>query len=88
MDALGAGSIPDAVRADLIAAAASVPVVLTTRTGSGPVQSEESYPHAWDDLIAAGIALEKRLDGPRARIRLSLSLALGRAYEPLEPLDS
>lgn len=85
VDTLGAGSVPAAVRDDLIAAAASVPVVLTTRTGSGPVQAEESYPHAWDDLVAAGIALEKRLDGPRARIRLSLSLDLGRSYEPFEP---
>ena len=68
-----------------MAACDSVPVVLTTRTGSGPVQAEESYPHAWDDLLAAGIALEKRLDGPRARIRLSLSLELRRDYTPFEP---
>lgn len=85
VDALGAGTVPSAVRDDLIAAAASVPVVLTTRTGSGPVQAEQAYPHAWDDLLAAGIVLEKRLDGPRARIRLSLSLTLGRHYEPFEP---
>jgi len=86
VDALGAGSVPAAVRGDLITAAASVPVVLTSRTSSGPVRSEETYPHAWDDLIEAGIALERRLDGPRARIRLSLSLALGRDYAPLEPV--
>jgi L-asparaginase len=86
VDALGAGSVPAAVRADLLAACSSVPVVLTTRTGSGPVQAEESYPHAWDDLLAAGIALEKRLDGPRARIRLALSLDLQREYTPFEPL--
>jgi L-asparaginase len=85
IDALGAGSVPAAVRADLLAAARSVPLVLTTRTGSGPVQAEDSYPHAWDDLVAAGVALEKRLDGPRARIRLSLSLELGRPYTPFEP---
>ncbi|HWD70742.1 MAG TPA: asparaginase domain-containing protein [Solirubrobacteraceae bacterium] len=85
IDALGAGSVPAAVRDDLLAAARSVPLVLTTRTGSGPVQAEDSYPHAWDDLLAAGIALEKRLDGPRARIRLSLSLELGRPYTPFEP---
>ncbi len=86
VDTLGAGTVPGAVRGALIAAAATIPVVLTTRTSSGPILAEEAYPHAWDDLIAAGIVLEKRLDGPRARIRLSLSLALGRAYEPLEPL--
>jgi L-asparaginase len=85
IDALGAGSVPAAIRAELLAAAGSVPVVLTTRTGSGPVQAEDSYPHAWDDLMAAGIALEKRLDGPRARIRLSLCLELGRPYAPFEP---
>jgi L-asparaginase len=87
VDALGAGSVPASVRADLIAVAASVPVVLSTRTSSGPIQAEETYPHALDDLIGAGIALEKRLDGPRARIRLSLAIALGRDYEPLEVLD-
>lgn len=85
IDALGAGSVPAAIRDDLLTAARSVPVVLTTRTGSGPVQAEDSYPHAWDDLMAAGVALEKRLDGPRARIRLSLSLELGRPYAPFEP---
>lgn len=86
VDSLGAGSVPAVIRADLLKAAASVPVVLTTRSGSGPVQAELSYPHAWDDLLAAGVIMEKRLDGPRARIRLSLSLALGRDYVPLEPL--
>jgi L-asparaginase len=87
VDSLGAGSVPAAIRDDLLVAARSLPIVLTTRTGSGPVQAEESYPHAWDDLMAAGIALEKRLDGPRARIRLSLSLELGRTYTPFEPVE-
>ena len=86
VDALGAGSVPAAVRDDLLEAARSVPVVLTTRTGSGPVQAEDSYPHAWDDLLTAGVALEKRLDGPRARIRLSLCLELDRPYTPFEPV--
>jgi L-asparaginase len=86
VDTLGAGTVPETVRDTLIAAAAAVPVVLTTRASSGPILAEDTYPHAWDDLIAAGIVLERRLDGPRARIRLSLSLALGRPYEPLEPL--
>jgi L-asparaginase len=85
VDSLGAGSVPAAVRDELIAAARITPVVLTTRSGSGPVQAEQTYPHAWDDLIAAGVTLEKRLDGPRARIRLSLSLASGRAYVAFEP---
>jgi L-asparaginase len=85
VESLGAGSVPAAVRDELIATAALVPVVLTTRSGSGPVQAEQTYPHAWDDLIAAGITLEKRLDGPRARIRLSLSLSNGRDYVTFEP---
>jgi L-asparaginase len=85
VESLGAGSVPGAVRDELIAVAAVAPVVLTTRSGSGPVQAEQTYPHAWDDLIAAGITLEKRLDGPRARIRLSLSLATGREYVAFEP---
>ncbi len=85
VDALGAGSVPAAIRDDLLALARTVPTVLTTRTGSGPVQAEDAYPHAWDDMLGAGVVLEKRLDGPRARIRLALSLALGRAYEPFEP---
>ncbi len=85
VDALGAGSVPAAVRDDVLAASASVPVVLTTRAGSGPVQAEDTYPHAWDDMLAAGVVLEKRLDGPRARIRLALSLSLDRAYTAFEP---
>jgi L-asparaginase len=85
VEALGAGSVPAAIRDDLLALGATVPTVMTTRTGSGPLQAEDSYPHAWDDMLAAGIILEKRLDGPRARIRLALSLALSRPYEPFEP---
>ncbi len=84
VEALGAGSVPAAVRAQLLGAAAQVPVVLSGRALSGPLQDEESYPHAWDDLLGGGVILEKRLDGPRARIRLSLCLALGREYRPLE----
>jgi len=84
VDALGAGSVPLAVRPLLLEAAGSVPVVLCTRTGSGPVQAEDSYPHALDDLLAAGVVLEKRLDGPRARVRLALCLALKRTYAPFE----
>jgi L-asparaginase len=86
VDSLGAGFVPEAVRAQVLSLAGSVPVVLTTRTLSGPVQAEQNYPHAWDDLLEAGVVLERRLDGPRARIRLSLSFALGRGYERLEPV--
>ena len=66
-----------------MAACDSVPVVLTTRTGSGPVQAEESYPHAWDDLLAAGIALEKRLDGPQGT---DTAVAEPRAATRLHPV--
>ena len=86
VDSLGAGFLPKSIRAELPRLAASIPVVLTTRTLSGPVQAEQSYPHAWDDLLDAGVVLERRLDGSRARIRLALSLALGRSYERFEPV--
>jgi L-asparaginase len=82
VEALATGSIPSSVRREVLAAAADVPVVVTTRCSSGPVRDEEDYPHAWDDLDAAGIEIDDLLDAPKARIRLALSLSLGRAYLP------
>lgn len=87
VDSIATGSIPSSIRGEILAAAADIPVVVTSRCFAGPVHDEEDYPHAWDDLLAAGIVLENILDTYKARVRLTLALALRRRYVPfsIEP---
>ncbi|MCS6924348.1 MAG: asparaginase domain-containing protein [Candidatus Binatia bacterium] len=80
---VGAGSIPpDARRRILTLAEQGVAVVLCANTRGGRTAEEYYYPGAYDDLRAAGVAIEDRLSPRKARIRLMLSLALHLPYVP------
>lgn len=81
--ALGAGSIPpDARRRILTLAEQGVSVVLCTGAAGGRTAEEYYYPGAYEDLRAAGVAIEDRLSPRKARIRLMLSLAVRVPYVP------
>lgn len=83
LEGLGTGSLPDALGALAMEAAASgIDVVLTTRNPAGPVRHESAYPRKWDELIESGIHLEDVLRGQKARIRLAMMQAVGRPYVP------
>lgn len=81
--ALGAGSIPPSARQRiLMLAEQGVCVVLCASAAGGRTAEEYYYPGAYDDLRAAGVAIEDRLSPRKARIRLMLSLATHVPYVP------
>jgi L-asparaginase len=78
VQALGAGHVPVQMADRLETIAASVPVVLASRTGAGEVLRETyGYPGAERDLLARGLIWSGALDGPKARVLLALALAAG-----------
>lgn len=80
---IGAGGVPPGARKRILTLAErGVPVVLCSSAAGGRTAEEYYYPGAYDDLTAAGVALEDRLPPRKARIRLMLSLATRVAYVP------
>ncbi|MEA2575039.1 MAG: L-asparaginase [Chloroflexia bacterium] len=84
IEAFGAGHVHREVARRLKALAAEVPVVLASRTGAG-----ETLRHTYDfegsekDLLAGGLIGAGPLDGPKARILLSLLLSSGATREQI-----
>lgn len=80
----GAGTLPPAAFDRLCELArAGLPVVCCAGTPSGPVAAHPWYPAAYEALTRAGLILEDHLSPRKARLRLMLSLALGRGYAPV-----
>lgn len=80
---MGAGSIPPLAREKVLALVRQgIPVVLCSSAPNGPTAAEQYYPGDYDELRAAGVVIEDRLNARKARIRFLLSLGLGRPYSP------
>jgi L-asparaginase len=78
IEALGGGHVPARVVAGLARLVAAMPVVLASRTGSGEILRETyGYPGSETDLLAHGLIRAGSLDGPKARLLLTLLLRSG-----------
>jgi L-asparaginase len=78
IEALGGGHLPAAMAERAGALAERMPVVFSTRVGSGEVLRETyDFPGSEVDLIRRGLIPAGVLDGPKARILLSLALLAG-----------
>lgn len=76
IDGMGGGHVPAQWVEPLLAAAAKVPVVLASRTGSGTVLSRTyGYPGSEQQLLGGGLITAGDLDGLKARILLTLALS-------------
>ncbi|TYK49490.1 asparaginase [Actinomadura decatromicini] len=78
VESFGGGHVPSWNVPALERLAATIPVVLASRTGGGDIlQATYGFPGSERDLIARGLIPAGFLNGPKARILLSLLLANG-----------
>lgn len=78
IEALGGGHLPAPMAERAAALAKGMPVVFSTRVGSGEVLRQTyDFPGSEVDLIRRGLIPSGALDGPKARVLLTLSLLAG-----------
>lgn len=78
VEALGGGHVPSMMVETLEYLVHEMPVVLAARAGSGEVLRESyHYPGSETDLLGRGLIHAGMLDGPKARLLLSLLLRSG-----------
>lgn len=78
LEGLGGGHVPSNSVASLSRLAHRIPVVLASRTGGGELlRMTYGFPGSERDLLANGLIPAGLLDGPKARILMSLLLSSG-----------
>ena len=82
VEATGGGHVPKAYVEPLTALAARIPVVLASRSGAGEIlRSTYGFPGSETDLLKRGLIHGGILDGPKARLLLTLLLVAGAKNE-------
>ena len=80
---MAAGYVPPGAHRRMVSLAESgVAIVLCSSATSGRTAEAYYYPHAYDGLRAAGVAIEDWLSPRKARVRLMLSVGLREPYVP------
>lgn len=87
LEGFGAGNVPPGLLDELSdCLEADMAVVLATRCAQGGVWPIYAYPGGGADLVARGVLLGGRLDGPRARLLLMAALGAGLDREAIGSL--
>ena len=82
IEAFGVGHVPSIMAKPLESLSSEMPVVLASRTGSGEVHRETyGFTGSESDLLERGLVNAGMLDGPKARLFLSLLLRSGTSKE-------
>jgi len=82
IEAFGVGHVPSVMAEPLESLANEMPVVLASRTGRGEVHRETyGFTGSESDLLKRGLINAGMLDGPKARLFLSLLLRSGASKE-------
>jgi L-asparaginase len=79
IEGMGGGHVPGWLFDDIVALASEIPVVLTSRTGGGPVLTSTygGFKGAEVELVNGGVIPAGTLDGLKARVLLALLLTAG-----------
>ncbi|WPF82300.1 asparaginase [Sanguibacter sp. 4.1] len=78
LSGVGAGHVAASAVENVSAAASRIPVLLASRTGTGPVAERTyGYPGGEIDLVARGVLTAGRLSPVKARVLLALLLSAG-----------
>ena len=82
IEGFGVGHVPSVMVEPLESLAGEMPVVLASRTGSGEVHAKTyGFTGSESDLLERGLIRAGMLDGPKARLFLSLLLRSGASRE-------
>ena len=85
IEAMGGGHVPSVVVETLTDLVGKMPVILTSRTGSGEVLRQTyGFPGSETDLLERGLISAGPLDGLKARLLLTLLLRSGASREKIE----
>lgn len=84
IEGLGGGHVPSAMVEPLSELASEMPVILTSRTGSGQIlRNTYDFPGSEIDLIGRGLINAGSLDGLKARLLLTFLLRSGKSQEEI-----